>query len=80
MKMAFLPLLIALPLLAADLEFKEGFADPATREASLEKLIIISDDRPHRHFNVSHPDPPPTPSGSSCPPTSRRSRPTPIRL
>ncbi|MGB6223093.1 hypothetical protein [Haloferula sp.] len=39
MKLAILPLLIALPLFAADLDFKESFADPATRSASLQELI-----------------------------------------
>ena len=39
MRKAILPLLFTLPLLAADLDFKEAFADPATREVSLEKLI-----------------------------------------
>ncbi len=39
MKLAILPLLLALPLFAADLDFKESFADPATRDTSLDTLI-----------------------------------------
>ncbi|MEP4079580.1 hypothetical protein [Haloferula sp.] len=39
MKLALLPLLVSLPLLAADLDFKEEFADPESRDDSLEQLV-----------------------------------------
>ncbi|MFC7339508.1 hypothetical protein ACFQY0_20115 [Haloferula chungangensis] len=39
MKLAFLSLLVALPLFAADLDFKERFADPVSRDRALESLI-----------------------------------------
>ena len=42
--MRFLPLLLTLPLAAAEIEFKEQFADPATRKASLESLVPATRD------------------------------------
>jgi hypothetical protein len=39
MKIPLISLLLALPLAAADLDFKESFADPATREVALARLV-----------------------------------------
>ncbi|QJE94652.1 hypothetical protein [Luteolibacter luteus] len=39
MRKSLISLLFVLPLGAADLEFKEAFADPATRQAALSKLV-----------------------------------------
>jgi hypothetical protein len=39
MKRMLVPLLLAFPIAAADLDFKEAFADPATREAALVRLV-----------------------------------------
>jgi len=39
MRKSLISLLLILPLAAADLEFKEAFADPATRQAALSKLV-----------------------------------------
>ncbi|MCW1923315.1 hypothetical protein OKA05_12190 [Luteolibacter arcticus] len=39
MRKILISLLLALPLAAADLEFKEAFAEPATREAALTRLV-----------------------------------------
>lgn len=39
MRKSLISLLLVLPLAAADLDFKEAFADPATRPAALSKLI-----------------------------------------
>lgn len=39
MKIPLISLLLALPLAAADLDFKEAFADPATREVALARLV-----------------------------------------
>jgi hypothetical protein len=39
MRKALISLLLALPLAAADLDFKEAFADPATREVALARLV-----------------------------------------
>ncbi|MCW1887669.1 hypothetical protein OKA04_23225 [Luteolibacter flavescens] len=39
MRKTLVSLLLALPLAAADLEFKEAFADPATRDSSLTRLV-----------------------------------------
>jgi hypothetical protein len=39
MKIPLISLLLALPLAAADLDFKEAFADPATREIALARLV-----------------------------------------
>ncbi|WP_367872344.1 hypothetical protein [Luteolibacter sp. Populi] len=44
MRKILFSLLLALPLAAADLEFKESFADPATREAALSRLVPQSRD------------------------------------
>jgi hypothetical protein len=39
MRIPLISLLLALPLAAADLDFKEAFADPATREVALARLV-----------------------------------------
>ena len=39
MRKILISLLLALPLAAADLEFKEAFADPASRDAALTRLV-----------------------------------------
>ncbi|MEK7952765.1 hypothetical protein [Luteolibacter soli] len=39
MRKILISLLLALPLAAADLEFKEAFADPATRDSALTRLV-----------------------------------------
>jgi hypothetical protein len=39
MRKTLISLALALPVLAADLDFKEAFADPATRDAALTKLV-----------------------------------------
>ncbi|MDB6078865.1 MAG: hypothetical protein JWO82_2612 [Akkermansiaceae bacterium] len=44
MRLALIALLAAAPLLAADLEFKEAFADPARRAAAVETLVPGSRD------------------------------------
>ena len=53
MRKTLISLLLALPLGAADLDFKEAFADPATRDAAISQLVPRTQDW-FFHLALSH--------------------------